>query len=150
MNNSNCVFVLSVSVYGYMCSIYCDYHPCFNPVSSLLSSINRHCNQFLQRQPFVVIHPKTRTARVLLWQLQYPSPVLQILYNTLILPFFNYCILVWGATINNRNLLHQLQKKALRLISSSNYIAHTEPICKKLFLLKLTDMFLVAVWKFYY
>ena len=80
----------------------------------------------------------------------YPSAVLQTLYNTLILPFFNYCILMWGATINDGNLLHRLQKKPLRLISSSNYIAHTEPICKKLFLLKLTDMFPVAVWKFYY
>ena len=57
---------------------------------------------------------------------------------------------MWGATISDGNLLHRLQKKALRLILSSNYIAHTEPICKNLFLLKLTDMFPVAVWKFYY
>ena len=57
---------------------------------------------------------------------------------------------MWGATINDGNLLHRLQKKALRLISSSNYIAHPEPNCKKLFLLKLTDMFPVAVRKFYY
>ena len=69
-------FVLSVSVYGYMCSIYCDYHPCFILVSSLfstlLSSINCHYNQFLQHQPFVVIHLKSRIARVRLWQLQLP------------------------------------------------------------------------------
>ena len=80
----------------------------------------------------------------------YQSAVLQILYNTLILQFFNYCILVWGATISNGSLLHRLQKKALRLISGSNYIAHTEPVCKNLYLVKLTDMFPVAVWKFYY
>ena len=80
----------------------------------------------------------------------YPSAILQTLYNTLILPFFNYCIIVWGATISDGNLLHRLQKKALRLISISNYIAHTEPICKNLSLLKLTDMFPVAVWIFYY
>ena len=60
----------------------------------------------------------------------YPQLVLQTLYNTLILPYFNYCILVWRATINECNPLHRLQKKALRLISNSNYIAHTEPICK--------------------
>ena len=78
----------------------------------------------------------------------YPQLVLQTLYNTLILPYFNYCILVWGATINEGNPL--LQKKALRLISDLNYIAHTEPICKNLRLLKLTDMFSIAVWKFYY
>ena len=80
----------------------------------------------------------------------YPLLVLQTLYNTLILPYFNYCILAWGATINNDNHLHLLQKKALRLISNSNYIAHTEPIYKNLRLLKLTDMFPIAVWKFYY
>ena len=61
----------------------------------------------------------------------YPQLVLQTLYNTLILPYFNYCILVWGATINEGNPLHLLKKKALRLISDSNYIAHTEKICKK-------------------
>ena len=80
----------------------------------------------------------------------YPQSVLQTLYNTLILSYFNYCILAWGATISEGNPLHVLQKKALRLISNSNYIAHTEPICKNLRLLKLTDMFSIAVWKFYY
>ena len=38
----------------------------------------------------------------------YPQLVLQTLYNTLILPYFNYCILVWGATINEGNPLHLL------------------------------------------
>ena len=80
----------------------------------------------------------------------YPLLNLQTLYNTLILPYFNYCILAWGATISNDNCLHLLQKKTLRLISNSNYIAHTEPIYKNLRLLKLTDMFPVAVWKLYY
>ena len=69
---------------------------------------------------------------------------------TLILPYFNYCILAWGATISNDNRFHLLQEKALRLISNLNYIAHTEPIYKNLRLLKLTDMFPIAVWKFYY
>ena len=79
----------------------------------------------------------------------YPLLVLQTLYNTFIRPYFNYCILAWGATISNDNRLHLLQKKALRLISNLNYIAHTEPIYKNLRLLKLTDMFPIAVWKFY-
>ena len=61
--------------------------------------------------------------------------VLQTLYNTLILPYFNYSILAWGATISNDNRLHLLQKKALRLISNSNYVAHTEPIYKNIRLL---------------
>ena len=41
----------------------------------------------------------------------YPLLVLQTLYNTLILPYFNYCILSWGATISNGNRLHLLQTK---------------------------------------
>ena len=61
--------------------------------------------------------------------------VFQTLYNTLILPYFNYSILAWGATISNDNRLHLLQKKALRLISNSNYVAHTEPIYKNIRLL---------------
>ena len=80
----------------------------------------------------------------------YPLLVLQTLYTTLILPYFKYCILASGVTISNDNRLHLLQKKALRLISNSNYIAHTEPIYKKIRLLKLTEMFPIAVWKFYY
>ena len=41
--------------------------------------------------------------------------------------------------------------KALRLISNSNYIEHTEPICKKNTIAKAhRDMFSIAVWKFYY
>ena len=42
-----------------------------------------------------------------------------------------------------------LQKKAVRIIDNSHYIAHTEPICKVHGLLKLPDMFSIALWKFY-
>ena len=80
----------------------------------------------------------------------YPRLVLQTLYNIIILPDFNYCILTWRATISERNPLHLLQRKALRLISNSNYIEHTEPICKKLRVLKLINFFSIAVGKFYY
>ena len=49
-----------------------------------------------------------------------------------------------GATISEGSPLDLLQKKTLRLIFSSKYIAHTEPICKDLQLLKLTDMSSIA------
>ena len=80
----------------------------------------------------------------------YPRAVLQNLYNALILPQFNYCILCWGSVISENHSLHILQKKALRLITNSSYISHTEPLCKELRVLKVFDMFYVAVWKFYY
>ena len=79
-----------------------------------------------------------------------PSDVLQTLYNSLIMPHFHYCLLTWGSTIKTGHKLHLLQKKALRLIDKSHYIAHTEPIFKKLHMVKIIDMFGIAVWKFYY
>ena len=80
----------------------------------------------------------------------YPRAVLENLYNALITPHFNDCILCWGSVVKENHSLHILQKRALRLITNSNYISHTEPLCKELRVLKVFDMFYVAVWKFYY
>ena len=41
-------------------------------------------------------------------------------------------------------------KKTLRIITDSDYIAHSEPICKELRLLKVTDMYQLTIWKFYF
>ena len=80
----------------------------------------------------------------------YPESVLVTIYNTLVLPHFHYCLLLWGSVVKENHSLHLLQKKALRIITNSDYLAHTEPICKKLRILKISDMFSVALWKFYY
>ena len=88
----------------------------------------------------------------LLWRLKdlYPMTVLRMLYNSLILPHLSYGILTWGAKISRDDKLHLIQKRCLRLISNSSYIAHTEPICKDLRIISLPDMYSVAMWKFYY
>ena len=78
---------------------------------------------------------------------EYPEEILLTLYNTLILPHLNYCILLWGANTGN---IHKLQKKALRIISNSKFLAHTEPICKSLNLLKVQDIYQLAILKFYF
>ena len=80
----------------------------------------------------------------------YPQAVLLMLYNTLILPHFSYCMLLWGSKIVNGHPIHLLQKKALRVVTNQDCVAHTEPICKSLNLLKVTDMFRLTIWKFYY
>lgn len=80
----------------------------------------------------------------------YPPDVLLLLYNTLILPHLNYCLIIWGSHVYEGHKVHLTQKRAIRVITNSKYIAHTEPICKSLKLLKITDMFLLTVWKFYY
>ena len=55
-----------------------------------------------------------------------------------------------GSVISENHSLHILQKMALRLITTSRYISHTEPLCKELRVLKVFDMVYVAIWKFYY
>lgn len=58
-----------------------------------------------------------------------PKERLMILYNTLILPHLNYCILVWAcSSMQNTNRLLILQKKIIRIISHSQYLAHTIPL----------------------
>ena len=78
----------------------------------------------------------------------YPRAVLQNLYNALIIPQFNYCILCWGSVISENHSLHILQKKALRLITNSRYISHTEPLCKELRVLKVLICFMLLFGNF--
>ena len=70
-----------------------------------------------------------------------------MLYNTLILPHLNYCLIIWG--INTSRIL-LLQKKAMRIISNSWYRAHTEPIFKGLNILNINDLYRLMVLKFYF
>ena len=72
-----------------------------------------------------------------------------ILYYALLYPYMLYGITLWGNTYNvYTNKLIILQKKIVRIISSSDYMAHTEPILKSLNLLKLTDVYNMQVAKF--
>ena len=48
------------------------------------------------------------------------------------------------------NRIELLQKKAIRLITNSNYTAHSTPLFIKLGLLKIQDMFKLKLLKFYY
>ena len=66
-----------------------------------------------------------------------PINIKILLYNTLLIPHINYCLMAWGF---NCNRLYTLQKKAIRIISQSKYNAHTSPLFKKLKLLKLQDL----------
>ena len=101
-------------------------------------------------------HSSIKTARFIgiLYRFRkvYPESVLVTIYNTLVLHHFHYCLLLWGSVVKENHSLHLLQKKALRIITNSDYLAHTEvtePICKKLRILIISDMFSVALWKFY-
>lgn len=67
--------------------------------------------------------------------------LLLLLYQTMIYPHLLYCNVIWGNA--NQTTLYPLvclQKRAVRVITCSEYRAHTSPIFARLGLLKLPDI----------
>ena len=75
----------------------------------------------------------------------YPQNVLITLYKSLFVPHINYGSLVWG---HAEGALDKIKKKAVRTITYSNYVAHSEPLLKELNLLKVKDLFELKILKF--
>ena len=70
-----------------------------------------------------------------------PNDALFMLYNTLVLPYINYCNIVWGnGNITFRNNILRLQKRALRICTGSHYLAHSDPLFHNLHSLKINDI----------
>ena len=66
--------------------------------------------------------------------------MLQI-YYAIVYSFLTYSVLAWGNTYNtNLKPLIILQKRAVRVITFSDYRAHTSPLFKTLKLLKFPDI----------
>ena len=71
-----------------------------------------------------------------------PMYIMRTIYCSLILSHLQYCTLLWeNSYCTNLNKLRILQKKAIRIITNSHYIAHTDPLFSKLKLLKLDDLY---------
>ena len=79
----------------------------------------------------------------------YPEAVLLIIYQSIINAHFTYGLLVLGSKIRPITLAFT-SKRALRIFKNTDYVAHGQPICKDLRLLKVPDMFRFALWKFYF
>lgn len=82
-----------------------------------------------------------------------PSHTLKTLYNSLFLPYINYCNLIWGSTFASYlKPLYILQKKAIRFIAFSPPLTHTKPLFPKLniLLLHLLYKFHVSCFVFSY
>ena len=63
---------------------------------------------------------------------------LRVLYCTLVLPFYDYCNIIWGrASDKNLNKLKILQKRVIRLCAGAHYRAHTCHLFQQLTLLPL-------------
>ena len=70
-----------------------------------------------------------------------PRAVLINLYYSLVYPYLLYGNIVWGGT-NDQHIipLQLLQKKIVRIITDSNYLAHTDPLFKQTNILKIKDL----------
>ena len=93
----------------------------------------------------------TKISRVigLLHKLKYifPTYLLRMIYNSLILPHMNYSLLARGSNCRSIELL---QKKAVRVVNFKTPLAHTEPILKNMNQLKLPDLYTFDLLKLYY
>ena len=71
------------------------------------------------------------------------------LYYTFLFPYLNYCIEVFGSAAQYHiNSLVVLQKRAVRVITSSKFREHTAPLFKDLKLLTLQQLYLYRIGLF--
>ena len=143
---------------------YMIFHKHDNNVTDLNISINNLSISRVQNFNFLGLHLTSnltwnthvqeiskKLSRVIgiLYKLQsyFPRRILLLLYNTMMLPHINYCLLSWGKQGNN---ILKLQKKAVRIITSGEYLAHTEPIFKNWKVLKVNDIYNYKLLIFYH
>ena len=71
-----------------------------------------------------------------------PPSSLKLLYYSFIQPHLQYGLTAWGGCSGqNRNRITAIQKRAIRTITKSYYMSHTEPRMKQIGILKLDDLY---------
>ena len=73
------------------------------------------------------------------------------MYYSLVYPYFNYCICVYGGTYDiyiNRLLI--LQKRIIRIICNESFLAHTSPLFIDLIFLKFPDIYKYNIGTYMY
>ena len=77
-----------------------------------------------------------------------PLNVRKLIYNALIKSHLEYCISIWGSSQKSIiNKLETAQKKAVRIVMSTTYNSHTDPIFTQLNQLKLPQLYDLACAK---
>jgi hypothetical protein len=70
-----------------------------------------------------------------------PSEVMINLYYSFVYPYLLYCNLAWGGTYSSHiQPLFIIQKKVIRIINNSDYLAHTDPLFQESGILKIFDI----------
>ena len=66
-----------------------------------------------------------------------PEHSLLMIYNALILPYINYCKVIWGnCSMTKLDHIFLLLKKAVRICTESSYLSHTDPLFNRLRMFK--------------
>ena len=80
----------------------------------------------------------------------FPSSLLT-LYNSLIKPYFTYCVLLWGNSCKSvMNKLFMLQKRIVRILSLTGFYSHTAPLFKTLNIMNIYALHSYSVGVFTY
>ena len=70
-----------------------------------------------------------------------PSCIINMLYNSVILPYTDYCNIVWAthpSTLLDK--LYRIQKKSVCILTSSDRKAHAAPLFRQIGILKVYDV----------
>ena len=100
------------------------------------------------RQHVKYISTKLAKSLGILNKLKYylPQDIMRTLYLTFVQPYFLYGIQCWFSTYsNNTDSAVNLQKRAIRIVTNSEYLAHTGQLFKMLGILKLKDLYRIHV-----
>ena len=82
---------------------------------------------------------------------RFDAYALNTLYNTMVLPYLNYCNVVWCTNKPTRlNVLVVLQKRIIRTINNGSKYDHTLPLFAKSEQLKLVDLNKLSIATFMY
>ena len=72
-----------------------------------------------------------------------PEDILINLYHTFVYPYLIYGSLVWGGVYEvHLNRIFLLQKKLVRIITESDYLAHSDPLFYRTGILKISDVYI--------
>ena len=74
-----------------------------------------------------------------------PTRILKLICTSLNLPCIQFSILTWGFKIGR---IEKLRKRAIRTIANNKYNAHTDPLFRRLNLLKVQDILMLNILKF--
>ena len=70
-----------------------------------------------------------------------PCRIRLMIYNSLVRPYFEYCIEVWGCSkASDLKVFFKLQKMCVRHISGAGYRSHTDPLFASNKILKIEDL----------